>query len=72
MEAPELNVPAVFNLIDRFNKMDRLALSGLEDEVLVILDDDEGEPASVKVDMGSFTRLSRGYVSGLIAIDSSA
>ncbi|WP_174449126.1 hypothetical protein [Conexivisphaera calida] len=72
MEAPELNVPVVFNLIDRFNKMDRLALSGLEDEVLVILDDDDGEPASVKVDMGSFTRLSRGYVSGLIAIDSSA
>ncbi|MGC8969356.1 MAG: hypothetical protein ACP5LG_02050 [Conexivisphaera sp.] len=72
MAAPELNVPAVFNLIDKFNRMGRLALSGLDDERLVILDDDDSEPPGVRVDLRGFARLSRGPVSDLIAVDSSA
>ncbi|MFP3282724.1 MAG: hypothetical protein RXP97_01420 [Nitrososphaeria archaeon] len=72
MEAPELNVPAVFNLIDKFNRMDRITLSGLEDEMLVILDEDDNEPPGIRVDLRQFTRLERGGVSSLVAVDSSA
>ena len=71
MEAQKLNVPAIFNLIDRFNKMDQLTLAGVEDESPLVVYD-ELEPASVGAELREFTRIERGQPAKVVAIDSSA
>ncbi len=70
MAPPEINVPAVFKLMNRLNKMDGLRASGLGEGTLVILEDDE--PPGVRVEVGEFRRIASGSPSALVAVDSSA
>jgi hypothetical protein len=72
MEAGELNVPAVFNLIHKFSSTDRLALSSVEDETLMILDEDDSEPPEARLNVRWISGLPRGGISNVVAIDSSA